>query len=95
MGCELARSLTQPGILDQFELDPDHSIVEVLVPAEFDDKTIVELDLRNLYGVTLMAVGINDVFEINPSPVTRLKKNMVMVVIGSNRGINRLVSLGE
>jgi trk system potassium uptake protein TrkA len=29
MGCSLARSLTRPGILDRFELDPDHSIVEV------------------------------------------------------------------
>ncbi|NET32828.1 MAG: TrkA family potassium uptake protein, partial [Cyanothece sp. SIO1E1] len=73
MGCELARSLTRPGILERFELDPDHSIVEVGVPPEFDNKTIVELDLRNRYGVTLMAVSQGDKFEISPSPVTYLR----------------------
>lgn len=90
MGCELARSITRPGLLDRFELDPDHSIVEVIVPDEFDDKTIVDLDLRRRFGLTLMAINQDDRFEINPSPVTRLKKGAVMVVIGSNKGIDRL-----
>ncbi|ESA35421.1 hypothetical protein N836_12000 [Leptolyngbya sp. Heron Island J] len=93
MGCELARSLTRPGVLDRFELDPDHSIVEVVVPQEFDGKTIVELDLRNHYGLTLMAISKEnamDKFEINPSPVTRLRAGTLMVVVGANRGIDKL-----
>ena len=93
MGCELARSLTRPGVLDRFELDPDHSIVEVVVPQQFDGKTIVELDLRNHYGLTLMAISKEnamDKFEINPSPVTRLRAGTLMVVVGANRGIDKL-----
>lgn len=90
MGCELARRLTRPGILDRFDLDPDHSIVELVTPAEFDGKTIMELDLRKRYGLNLLAVCMNDKFEINPSPVLRLQKGWVMVVIGSNKGINLL-----
>ncbi|MEM6253315.1 MAG: TrkA family potassium uptake protein [Cyanobacteria bacterium P01_D01_bin.156] len=93
MGCELARSLTRPGVLDRFELDPDHSIVEVVVPQAFDGKTIVELDLRNHYGLTLMAISKEnalDKFEINPSPVTRLKAGSLMVVVGANKGIDKL-----
>lgn len=90
MGCELARSLTRPGVLERFELDPDHSIVEVVVPAEFDGKTISDLDLRKRYGLNLLAVGQGDHFEINPSPVTRLAKGTLMVVIGDNRGIDQL-----
>ena len=90
MGCALARSLTKPGVLDRFELDPDNSIVEVMVPAAFDGKTIVELDLRKRYGLNLLAVGTGDHFEINPSPVMRLQKGWLMVVIGDNRGIDQL-----
>ena len=96
MGCALARSLTRPGILDRFELDPDNSIVELRVPAAFDQKTIVDLDLRNTYGVTLLALSQSaseekeEKFEINPSPVTRLRQGAVMVVIGSNKGLDRL-----
>ncbi len=96
MGCELARSLTRPGVLDRFELDPDHSIVEVVVPQEFDGKTIVELDLRNHYGLTLMAISKEnamDKFEINPSPVTRLRAGTLMVVVGANKGIDKLPTM--
>jgi trk system potassium uptake protein TrkA len=93
MGCNLARALTRPGLLDRFELDPDNSIVEVRVPSAFDQKTIAELDLRNKYGVTLLALTQPDndeKFEVNPSPVTQLQQGAVMVVIGSNRGLERL-----
>ncbi len=93
MGCELARSLTTPGILDRFEIDPDHSIAEVIVPKAFDQKTIIDLDLRNRYELTVLAVSQDqqpDKFEINPSPVTRLKAGGLMVVIGSNKGLEHL-----
>lgn len=93
MGCELARSLTRPGILDRFELDPENSIVEVIVPQAFDQKTIVELDLRKKYGLTLLALSKTEEtekFEINPSPVVRLRAGSIMVVIGANKGIDRL-----
>jgi trk system potassium uptake protein TrkA len=93
MGCELARSLTSPGILDRFEIDPDNSIAEAIVPQAFDQKTILDLDLRNRFGLTVLAVSQDDQpekFEINPSPVTRLKAGGVMVIIGSNKGIERL-----
>ena len=96
MGCELARSITRPGVLDRFELDPDNSIVEVVVPQEFDGKTIVELDLRNNYGLTLMAISKEnapDKFEINPSPVTRLRAGTLMVVVGANKGIDKLPTM--
>ena len=93
MGCNLARALTRPGILDRFELDPDNSIVELRVPSNFDQKTISDLDLRNKYGVTLLALSqpnSDEKFEVNPSPVTVLQKGAVMVLIGSNRGLERL-----
>jgi trk system potassium uptake protein len=90
MGCELARSLTRPGILDRFELDPNSSIVEVVIPAEFDGKTIMDLDLRKRYGLNLLAVCKEGDFEINPNPALRLQKGWLMVVIGSNKGIEQL-----
>lgn len=89
-GCALARSLTQPSILDRFELDLHHSIVEISVPEEFHGKTVMELQLRNRYGLNLLAVGQDEQFEINPAPTTRLFKGLAMVVIGSNRDIERL-----
>jgi len=89
-GCTLARSLTKPAILDRFELDPENSIVELIVPDQFDGKTIADLKLRSRYGLNLIAVSYNDKFEINPDPNQRLQKGSAIVVIGSNKDINRL-----
>lgn len=90
MGCALARALTKPTILERFELDPDHSIVEILVPAAFDGTTIAELRLRSRYGLNLLAVSRAGKFEINPDPNTVLHKGVAMVVIGCNKNIDRL-----
>lgn len=91
MGCELARLLTKPRILDQFDIDPDHSIVEIIVPDQFDGKTISELELRSKYGLNLLAVSsFGEKFKINPHPSTVLAKGKAMIVLGSNQDINRL-----
>ena len=90
MGCSLARTLTTPSILERFDLDPDHSIVELIVPEKFDGKTISDLELRHKYGLNLLAVSRADKFEINPQPNERLRRGELMVVIGSNKDINRL-----
>jgi trk system potassium uptake protein TrkA len=95
MGCELARSLTNPSILDRFELDPEHSIIECPVPKRFDGRTIAELELRATYGISLLAVSKEDdpdTFVINPSPVLKLKAGTVMVVLGHNKSIDKLPS---
>ena len=89
-GCALARTLTKPSILERFDLDPDNSIVELIVPDEFHGKNIAELQLRNRFGVNVLAVSEGGKFLINPDPSKRLQKGSIMAVIGSNRDINRL-----
>jgi len=89
-GYELARSLTKPGILDRFELDPENSIVEVIVPEEFDQRTISELKLRSRYGLNVLAFSQDGKFVINPDPITILRKGSAIVVIGSNKNLDRL-----
>ena len=92
MGQQLARQLTRPRLLDQFELDAEHSIVEMIVPDEFDGKTIDELELRRRYGLNLLAIkNEGDKMEINPLSNRKLYKGTMIVVVGSNQDINRLV----
>ncbi len=89
-GCTLAETLTKPAILDRFELDPDNSIVELLVPKEFHEKTLAELDLRARYGVSVLAVCQDDKFVTNPPPGQRLQEGLIMIAIGSNKDLEKL-----
>jgi trk system potassium uptake protein TrkA len=90
-GSALARSLTQPSIIDRFDLDPDYSIVELILPNEFQGKTIADLQLDNRYGLNLLAVSQDGKLQINPDPTMSLTQGSTIVVIGSNRDINRLL----
>jgi trk system potassium uptake protein len=89
-GCTLARTLTKPGILDRFDLDPQHSIVEIEVPESFHGKTILELRLRSDYGLNVLAIGKDRDFDINPRPDLRLGKGNMLVAIGKTEDIERL-----
>ena len=89
-GCALAGTLTQPALLERFELDPENSIVEVMVPDAFHNKTIAQLELRSRYGVSVLAIGNGEKFITNPNPEQKLQKGLIMVVIGSNKNIERL-----
>ena len=90
-GCDLVHLLTQnPRIIERFELDPDHSIVETRIPQEFHGIAIEELKLRSRYDISVLAVGNDDKFKINPSPQEKLNKYLSMVVIGSNKAIQKL-----
>jgi trk system potassium uptake protein TrkA len=50
----------------------------------------MELELRSRFGVNLLAIGRNEKFEINPDPNRRLYKGLAMVLIGSNKDLDRL-----
>jgi trk system potassium uptake protein TrkA len=76
--------------LECFELDSDHSIVEILVPPEFSGKTLEELQLRRHYGLNVLAVGTPNQFDINPNPTVRLEAGSMMVVLGHNQEIHKL-----
>lgn len=89
-GRDLAYRLTKPSIIDRFELDPEHSIVEMLVPENFHGKTLAELQLRKNHGVNILAIGSEEKFKINPAPEERLSKGMIMVLIGSTCDIHDL-----
>ena len=89
-GAALAMTLTRPSILDRFDIDNKHCIVEIKIPEAFHGKTLAELSLRANYGVNVLAVGNDYNFEINHSPEQRLDKNLMMMVIGTNEAIHRL-----
>jgi trk system potassium uptake protein TrkA len=67
-------------------------VVEMKVPEEFYGKTIMELDLRKRYGLNLLAIREEqeEKTEINPLANKRFSPGMVMIVLGSNKSIERL-----
>ncbi len=90
MGVRVARALVSQNILDQIELSPDYSIVELIAPPEFVGKTLQESAIRTRFGVTVLAIRRDRDIIISPGPAQIVKEGDVLVVVGRNDRLEKL-----
>ena len=84
----LANQITSDSILDYYEVTDNFALVKVTV-GETIDKNLIELDIRNNFGVNI--VGIikpNGDFYI-PRGTDKLIKNEIAVVCGDKKSITK------
>ncbi|WP_297135078.1 potassium channel family protein [Terrisporobacter sp.] len=92
MGIRVAHNLVSDNILDHIELDPEYSIMEIVTPNKWVGKTLIELDLRAKYEITILAIKNGDKINVIPSPEEQLQQNSILVVIGKNSNISTIVA---
>jgi trk system potassium uptake protein TrkA len=84
MAIRTARSLSAPNIIEHIPLGDDFSITEIAPPRSFIGKSLVELDLRNRYQITVL--GIRDVlteeFTALPSAQRLIRDSDILVLAG-------------
>ncbi|HWQ73599.1 MAG TPA: TrkA family potassium uptake protein [Desulfitobacteriaceae bacterium] len=90
MGIRLAHNLTGSNVMDFIELSPDHSVFEVIAPAQFANKTLGELNLRAAHGVSVIAIKRADEIIVAPGSDILIKDKDIIVVIGENRALAKL-----
>ncbi len=76
-------------IFDYIELDDEYSIFEIAVPDSWIGKTIGEIDIRRRYSINIMAVKKRQKMDAMITPETRLEKGENLLVLGSNKDIQR------
>lgn len=91
MALRIARQLTTANILDCIDLSPDYSVVEVLATPEMAGKTLRELELRTRYGVNLIAIRSGEQINVSPLADDVIKKDDLLVVIGKNREVEKML----
>jgi len=90
MGRQLALSLTSRSMIEAFQLDSEYSIVEIVAPPEFTNRTLRELNVRARFGVSVMAIKHKGKFNVNPGADDMIYQGDLLVVIGDNQALNRL-----
>ncbi|MCK4249405.1 MAG: TrkA family potassium uptake protein, partial [Candidatus Omnitrophica bacterium] len=106
MGVRIAHSLLSVSTLEQIQLSNEHSIVEIIAPSVFVDKTLKELRLRSQYGVDVIALrrkiptvtdkGVTEIEEkliVAPGADDVVNEGDVLVIVGSNNDIHKLQKL--
>ncbi len=93
MGERLAARLSQPNLVDQLPLDDDTLLAEIGCPEVWHGKTLVSLDVRKRFGVSVVALRRNDGVTTNPEPSEALRSDDVLVVVGTKDAVRRIGSL--
>ena len=76
-------------LLEYIQLDGTHSIYEVTIPDEWIGKTILQLDVRRKYELTIVGIRENDVMSFIVRPDTVLKKDMSLLVLGEYKKLRK------
>ncbi len=84
------QSLASSHIVDMIELSEDHSIVEVRPLASSIGKTLDELNMRKVYGITVMAAKEGRDVIVSPRADYQIKEDHILVVVGNNRNIDKI-----
>ncbi|MDD2494325.1 MAG: TrkA family potassium uptake protein [Tissierellia bacterium] len=90
MGMRVAYGISAPNILDIIEFSPDYSIIETEALKEWENKSLKDLNLSRQYGMTVIAIKTGDKINIVPSSEEIIKKDDVIVVLGSNANLKRI-----
>ena len=91
MGIRLAYNLASENILDQINLDPEYSIMEIVTPQNWVGKTIIELNSRAKYDITVLAVKTQSGLKVMPSPNYKMQEKNILIIIGNTDKISDII----
>jgi trk system potassium uptake protein TrkA len=89
---KVATSVSSTNLLDYLPLAEGYSIMEIAPPGSFMGKTIRDLQLRNVYGVQIIAVKelIPERLNFIPSPDFIIKDSDSLIVMGKNEDLEKI-----
>ena len=96
MAMRVAHSLVVANVLDYIELSRDFSIIEMPAPKEFIGKSLKQLQLRNKYGLTLIAIkrkapgSDREITNVAPAADDEIFAADVLALLGPNERLAQL-----
>ena len=88
-GQKVAKMLSNPSVNEVMKLTDKFKIVEIAIPDSWQNKSIVEIDVRRKYHVSIIVIKRDD-YVIYPEPETELKKGDVLLVAGEPKRIEEI-----
>lgn len=90
MGIKVAKGLLSSNVLELIDLAPEYSILEIKMSGEWIGKSLVEINMRRQYSISVIAIRRGDEIDINVEPDRVLLKDDILVVVGHNKDLQKL-----
>jgi trk system potassium uptake protein len=91
----LASKISGHAVLNYFTLGKDFNVQEMGVPESWYGKSIGELQIRNQYEITIVAIHdiLTDKFHATPGPEYRLKDSDTIYVAGTTESLKKVATI--
>lgn len=76
-------------VFDYIRLDEGHAIYEVSVPKDWIGKSIIQIDIRKKYSISILAVKENGKMNLSVTPDTVLNESQTMLVLGDRKALEK------
>lgn len=90
MGMRVAKSLITPNVLEMMEFSGDYRLIEIILPSKWAGNTIIGVDVRRKYGISILAIQRDGNFIVSPSPDTVFETGDILLVLGQKDDINNI-----
>ena len=94
MGLKLAQNLTSSSVLDYVELSKDCGLAEIITPKPWAGKTLLEIDVRKKFGVTVAGLRKADGdLTVFVDANYKLNSDDELLLVGNNEDLARVQNL--
>lgn len=90
-GIRVAHNLVSANLIDIIEIDPKYSLFETRVPDKWINKSIIDIDMRNKYGLNLLAIKKDDNVDVTPMPTQILNEGDLMILLGEKSSLKKII----
>ena len=89
MALRLAKRLLTGSVLDNISLNSDVEIAEVRLPAVYEGRSVLDMDLRRRFGLNIIALQHDGKTEIEVDPEYIFREDDILVIIGKGENIRK------
>lgn len=86
-GVKLAYNLMSINMIEFLEISPDYQIAEIIIQETYDGRSLKEADLRNRFGLNVLAIRNGDKVNVSPQADDILHKGDMLVVLGNTKDL--------
>lgn len=87
-GRQYAKQILSDTMLDYYSIDQEHAIVQIAIPHDFEEHSLLELDYRNKYDINIVGIIRSGKFFL-PKGSDTIKPLDAILVVGRNLKITK------
>ncbi|MGL4791313.1 MAG: potassium channel family protein [Anaerotignaceae bacterium] len=89
----LAVKFGADNIFDYIELTPDYSIYEIIPPSIWIGNTIINMEIRSRYNISILGTKKDGIMNPMPTPNYVFNKEETLIVMGHNADVLKVTQL--